>query len=641
MNNDENSNLARLSKHQAQKAARMIPKAPSMKVNLMDQMVPPHHKSFQFYVGPDLTDSESKGWTDASGGLDLTVRSMLESGHMPAPKSILSLAGSTPTKSDVAPSVQVGEAIGGLPEMAALCLRIDAAKTQENRGTWVLLNVSQDDHALLTRAMLEQEDNLSLKNRFEEAMAAAYNAAHESAGKHRPVALIWDDNGLPVLIKLSDTAAIIIANTGIAGGGKDTANLSTRHVTGPRGTVAHLKQVTSISDAARSAVNGVVSHVASHGSTSKDVLVKEATSGSVDSHPFSGSWTWMMGSDFSEFPTERRAHVAMELLSSMALTLYQPKDSGLSGGQHTVFCDNSTGGEKTMHLNMAEIQLIHHDRKGPTDQDRTDIRATVGGWVRDLGSGLEHTRLRIPGYPEKGYMPQGHEAWVASGASVSYESLERLSRSPESDQDLRGIMQEAFSRSFSQFSTGMTVDFNPRDVANARRCVKAMLVKIHIPESQFDNMSSNHVNALKAGALNTAQRMFNDASAKMKLPSLECVIYSVPDGLTPMPHLSLLSLTHGVDLIRLVMMENQTQLNHMTPYHYTSISGTENERSRSTQLARQRLDAMVKAIRSQPSEPVLQTWSDALQLIRSSFFKGGYGEGKVRMDPKAMDKKSE
>ena len=124
MNNDENSNLARLSKHQAQKAARMIPKAPSMKVNLMDQMVPPHHKSFQFYVGPDLTDSESKGWTDASGGLDLTVRSMLESGHMPAPKSILSLAGSTPTKSDVAPSVQVGEAIGGLPEMAALCLRI-------------------------------------------------------------------------------------------------------------------------------------------------------------------------------------------------------------------------------------------------------------------------------------------------------------------------------------------------------------------------------------------------------------------------------------------------------------------------------------------------------------------------------------
>ena len=46
---------------------------------------------------------------------------------------------------------------------------------------------------------------------------------------------------------------------------------------------------------------------------------------------------------------------------------------------------------------------------------------------------------------------------------------------------------------------------------------------------------------------------------------------------------------------------------------------------------------MVGAIRSQPSEPVLQTWSDGPQLIRAIFFRAGWGDGKVRMDSTALD----
>ena len=100
-----------------------------------------------------------------------------------------------------------------------------------------------------------------------------------------------------------------------------------------------------------------------------------------------------------------------------------------------------------------------------------------------------------------------------------------------------------------------------------------MLVKIHMPESEAAKFSPGRLNDLKAGVLTTAQRMFKDSKKKgTSLPSLECVLYVVPDGLLSIPHLTLMSLTHGIDLIRLVMTENQEQLNEMTPYHYRSFT---------------------------------------------------------------------
>lgn len=639
--NEEEYTAERLKQQMMQQRQQMTkPKVPTL--SLIEAAVPPHHNTYQFYVGAKHTDGESGGWADESGGVHRIIRSMLDEGHMPAPKSLICLAGSTPSKADVDPKVVVSQAVGGLPEMAALCMRLDASKSPASRGTWVMLQVSKDDHEVLTRALLEKEHNPALNHRFNEAMQAAYKEAHQDAGAHKPVALVWNDDGLPVLIKITKTAAILIANTGVAGGGKDTANLSTRRVTGPRGTVSHLTRATQIAEIARSHVNGVVSNVASHGSTSKDVIVKNALTNHVDAHPFSGAWSWMLGTDFATFPVERRSHIGMELISSLALTLYQPKESHLTGGQHVVFCDDSTGGREAMYANLSEIQLVHHDRLGPTDQDRTDIRATVCGWTRDLGSERDNVLLLNPASENDGAMMQGAEAWVASGSPIAFESLNRLARSPESDQDLRGIMQDTFSRSFSQFSAGLTIDFNPRDIANARRCVKAMLVKIHLPQSEAVKLSAQLLNNLKAGALTTAQRMFKDSKKRgVSLPSLECVLYVVPDGLLKMPHLTLMSLTHGVDLIRLVMTENQEQLNEMTPYHYFSLSAVQREQSRTTQLARTRLDAMVNAIRSQPSEPVLQTWSEALALIRTTFFVGGYGKGKVRMDSRALDSKTD
>jgi hypothetical protein len=636
MNGEDNSAEKLRQQMRKRQQRKTEPKVPSL--SLVKAAVPPHFNTYQFFVGPEHTDSEAGGWADETGGIHRIVRSMLDEGHMPTPKSLICLAGSTPTKADVAPKVVVSQAVGGLPEMAGFCMRIDASKSRASRGTWVTLQVSKDDHEVLTRALMDREDNTGLKQRFNEAMATAYAEAHQEAEAHKPVALIWNDDGLPVLIKLTKTAAILIANTGVAGGGKDTANLSTRQVTGPRGTVSHLTRATKIAEIARSHVNGVVSSVASHGSTSKDVIVKDALNTHVDAHPFSGAWSWMLGTDFASFPVERRSHVGMELMSSLALTLYQPKESNLTGGSHVVFCDDSPGGRESMYVNLSEVQLIHHDRLGPTDQDRTDIRATVGGWTRDLGGSRNNALLENHANKEDGAMEQGAEAWVASGSSVPFESLNRLARSPESDQDLRGIMQDTFSRSFSQFSAGLTVDFNPRDVANARRCVKAMLVKIHMPESEAAKLSPKRLNDLKAGVLTTAQRMFKDSKKKgTSLPSLECVLYVVPDGLLSIPHLTLMSLTHGIDLIRLVMTENQEQLNAMTPYHFRTLHATQKERSQKVQTARKRLDAMVDAIRSQPSEPVLQTWSDALELIRAIFFRGGWGDGKVRMDSTALD----
>ena len=166
---------------------------------------------------------------------------------------------------------------------------------------------------------------------------------------------------------------------------------------------------------------------------------------------------------------------------------------------------------------------------------------------------------------------------------------------------------------------------------STRHCQRSTLCEGNACEdshakSEAAKFSPGRLNDLKAGVLTTAQRMFKDSKKKgTSLPSLECVLYVVPDGLLSIPHLTLMSLTHGIDLIRLVMTKNQEQLNEMTPYHYRSLHATQKERSKKVQPARKRLDAMVDAIRSQPSEPVLQTWSDALELIRAIFFRRRMG----------------
>ena len=47
-----------------------------------------------------------------------------------------------------------------------------------------------------------------------------------------PEILVYDENRLPIWVKVSETASIVFATTGIAGGGKDTAAMSRRRVTG-------------------------------------------------------------------------------------------------------------------------------------------------------------------------------------------------------------------------------------------------------------------------------------------------------------------------------------------------------------------------------------------------------------------------
>ena len=71
--------------------------------------------------------------------------------------------------------------------------------------------------------------------------------------------------------------------------------------------------------------------------------------------------------------------------------------------------------------------------------------------------------------------------------------------------------------------------------------------------------SPGRLNDLKAGVLTTAQRMFKDSKKRNQSSFLGMRTYVVPDRLLSIPHLTLMSLTHGIDLIRLVMTENQEQ----------------------------------------------------------------------------------
>ena len=48
------------------------PKVPSL--SLVEVTVPPHFNTYQFFVGPEHTDSEAGGWADETGGIHRIVR---------------------------------------------------------------------------------------------------------------------------------------------------------------------------------------------------------------------------------------------------------------------------------------------------------------------------------------------------------------------------------------------------------------------------------------------------------------------------------------------------------------------------------------------------------------------------------------
>ena len=607
----------------------------SLNVDLTNVQMPPHHKSYQFFVGHEFAPGDN-GWVTNQSGHERIVKSMLDNKQLPLAKSVVYLSGSTPTNANIDVSVEVGDPVGGLPEMMAFCLSLDRAKAEKNQGTWVVLSLSEDDINSIVAPMLGSAQDSVLQQRFDQAVAAAYISSYSDVeeGKKnlrdmRPVSVVWDDHGRPSIIRLSDTTAIALCSTGIAGGGKDTANLVNRKVTGRRGTVAHLQEVATIVETARGLSNGVSSSICSHGSTSKDVVVQQNIGFKSDSIPFSGSWSWVLGSRLDTFPSTNRGDVALEIASSLALMCYAPQPSPRMGGSHIVFCDDSPGARRSMKLNQIEQQLIHHDVLEDQTLDRTDVRSKIDGWTYDLGRDKLATRLETA--DGNSYVQQSRATWVSSGAQITPDVLDRMVHSASNEHGLQGTMQDILTTSLSPFNSGMTAEFNPQKLPDMRKSVKSLWVKLHIPSSLADAYTKKHFESMKSGLAETARELF--LHSETHVPPIFVVIYEVPDHLLDMPHLSIMGLTHVVDLLRLLTLDTEMELSELTPYHYTSMRASKSAKPKRKGLARARIDRMIDAIQSQEEVPVIGLWAATLQVIRERAFVGGWGGGQPRCDP--------
>jgi len=100
------------------------------------------------------------------------------------------------------------------------------------------------------------------------------------------------------------------------------------------------------------------------------------------------------------------------------------------------------------------------------------------------------------------------------------------------------------------------------------------------------------------------------------------------------PQLTVVNLTHAVDLIRAVLEDTQLELAEMTPHGLRSVRES---KFKASQLSRTRIDAMIAALDGQAQTRVIEGWKVYWRLMRSRIFTGGYGGGRPSVDAGAFD----
>lgn len=573
------------------------------------------------------------GWVNDDAGLLTVVSSMMEEAILPPVKAVIRKTGSVPNRVASAPKASVGRPIGGLPEIMAEAMQLDAALPANAKGTAILSCLSDDDIDEMVAGLYGNRLSKEQQTSFNQAVAAAYNISqrgHDVEQTHRPEVIMFDEKNRPAWIRLTPTSSLVLTSTGLAGGGKDTAAMARRRVTGPSSTNEHLTaSAWQALEHAKTLCNGLeLGLVASHGGTSKDALVAFHDQLDASSAPIGGGHQFILSTPFKNFAKAEQPDVGLEMISTIGVVGFTPRPTGPEGGWNVTFVEEEHQAMKAMELFMVEQALIDYSKLSPSHKDRTDHRNILRSWSRDLGQGCGLTG--ILGDEIEAPIRQQADFWLLSGAPITSHRLNSCIQHSQLEEGVVSQLRKLLSGSLATTSTGTNQVFQPDKIQHARRCIKAVMLKLYLPENH--GYTAKQLEHLRIALHNAAYSAFDLSTSVYAIPKIEVAIITLPKAAISSPFLSVHSLTHARDLIRSIIADTQEGLDEMTPHGLRKISES---RFNVSQLSRRRVDAMINALQKQEQSRTMDGWLTFWRRVRKKLFIMAGRQPKI--DPSAFD----
>lgn len=620
------SEMARLQRQRAERRAKSMAQMPSeVKMNLAKETV-------QLIMGQPAFKTNT-GWVNDDAGLLTVVSTMMDESILPPVRVVIRKTGSVPNRVAHAPKASIGRPIGGLPELMAEAMKLDAALPLHAKGTAILSCLSDDDIDQMVAGLYGNRLSEEQQTSFNQAVAAAYSISQRAVDVkqiQRPEAIMFDEKNRPAWIRLTPTASLVLTSTGLAGGGKDTAAIARRRVTGPSSTNEHLTaSAWKALEHAKTLSNGLeLGLVASHGGTSKDALVAYHDQLDASSAPIGGGHEFLLSTPFKNFARAEQPDVGLEMMSTIGVVGFTPRPTPPEGGWHVTFVEEDHQSMKAMDLFMLEQALIDYSKLSPSHKDRTDHRNVLLSWSRDLGRGCGLTG--ILGDDIQSPIRQQADFWLLSGAPITNHRLNKSIQQSHMEESVVSQLRTLMSGSLATTSTGTNQVFQPDRIQHARRCIKAVMLKLYLPENH--GFMSKQLDHLRIAFHNAAYAAFDISSSVYAIPKIEVAIIALPTAAISDPFLSVHSLTHARDLIRSILADTQEGLDEMTPHGLRKISES---RFNVSQLSRRRVDAMIKALQKQEQSRTMDGWLTFWRRVRKKLFIMAGRQPKI--DPAAFD----
>jgi hypothetical protein len=573
------------------------------------------------------------GWIGDDAGIQTIVSAMMDEGILPPVKVVIRKTGSVPNRVAHTPKAAVGRPIGGLPELMAEVMTLDASLPPNAKGAAILSCLSDDDLELMVEGLYGNRLSEENQTKFNQAVAAAYNISQHAVEvkmAYHPEVIMYDEKNRPAWIRLTPTTSLVLTSTGLAGGGKDTAAMARRRVTGPSSTNEHLTAVAwQALECAKTLSNGLeLGLVASHGGTSKDALVAFHDQLDASSAPIGGGHQFLLSTPFKNFARAEQPDVGLEMMSTIGLVGFTSRPTAPEGGWHVTFVEENHQAMKAMDLFILEQALIDFSKLSPSHKDRTDHRNVLLSWSRDLGRGCDLTG--VLGDDEHAPIRQEADFWLLSGSPITNHRLNSCIQQSQLEESVVAQLRTLLSGSLATTSTGTNQVFQPGRIEHARRCIKAVMLKLYLPQSH--RFTSKQLERLRIAFHDAARAVFDLSSSVYAIPKIEVAIMTMPSEALTTPFLSVHSLTHARDLIRSILADTQEGLDEMTPHGLRKISES---RFNASQLSRRRVDAMIKAIQKQEQSRTMDGWLIFWQRVRKKLF---IMDGRwPKIDPAAFD----
>jgi hypothetical protein len=368
--------------------------------------------------------------------------------------------------------------------------------------------------------------------------------------------------------------------------------------------------------------------VASHGGTSKDALVAYHDQLDASSAPIGGGHQFLLSAPFKNFARAEQPDVGLEMMSTIGVVGFTPRPTPPEGGWHATFVEEDHQAMKAMDLFMLEQALIDFSKLSPSHKDRTDHRNVLLSWSRDLGRGCGLTG--ILGDDLEAPIRQQADFWLLSGAPITNHRLNNCIQQSHLEESVVSQLRTLVSSSLATTSTGTNQAFQPDRIQHARRCIKAVMLKLYLPETH--NFTAKQLEHLRIAFHNAAYAAFDLSSSVYAIPKIEVAIIALPKAALTDPFLSVHSLTHARDLIRSILADTQEGLDEMTPHGLRKISES---RFNVSQLSRRRVDAMIKALQKQEQSRTMDGWLAFWRRVRKKLFIMAGRQPKI--DPAAFD----